>query len=93
MANALLYCGVKAAVGGLTRAAATELGPDNIRVNAIAPSTVATEGVLGMLSEETFARRVVSTPLRRLGKTRDIADAALDYSSAPMRRRSLLGRC
>ena len=79
--NALLYCGIKAGVGGLTRAAAVELGPDRIRVNAIAPSTVATEGVLGMLSEETFARRVASTPLRRLGETGDIAEAALFLAS------------
>jgi len=81
MANALLYCGIKAGVGGLTRAAAVELGPDRIRVNAIAPSTIATEGVLGMLSEETFAKRVASTPLRRLGETGDIAEAALFLAS------------
>lgn len=79
--NALVYCGIKAAVAGLTRAAATELGPDGIRVNAIAPSTVATEGVLAMMGEETFARRVASTPLRRLGETSDIAEAALYLAS------------
>ena len=81
MPNALLYCGVKAGVGGLTRAAAVELGPDKIRVNAIAPSTVATEGVVAMIGEETFAKRVASTPLRRLGETGDIAEAALFLAS------------
>ena len=79
--NALLYCGVKAGVTGLTRAAAAELGPDGIRVNAIAPSTVATEGVKAILTDETFARRVNQTPLRRLGETADIANAALFLAS------------
>lgn len=81
MANALLYCGVKAGVGGLTRAAAVELGPDRIRVNAIAPSTVATEGVVALVSGETLAKRVAATPLQRLGETGDIAEAALFLAS------------
>ena len=79
--HALLYCGIKAGVTGLTRAAAVELGPDAIRVNAISPSTVATEGVLGMLSPDRFADRVARTPLRRLGETDDIANAALFLGS------------
>jgi NAD(P)-dependent dehydrogenase (short-subunit alcohol dehydrogenase family) len=81
IANALLYCGIKAGVTGLTRSAATELGPDHIRVNAISPSTVATEGVRAILSAETMATRVARTPLQRLGETRDIAAAALFLAS------------
>lgn len=80
--NALLYCGIKAGVTGLTRSAATELGPDHIRVNAISPSTVATEGVRAILSAETIAARVGRTPLRRLGETGDIAAAALFLASS-----------
>lgn len=79
--NALLYCGVKAGVTGLTRAAAVELGPDRIRVNAISPSTVATEGVTAFMDEATLANRVARTPLRRLGETGDIAAAALFLAS------------
>ena len=79
--NALLYCGIKAGVTGLTRAAAVELGPDAIRVNAISPSTIATEGVVNMLSPEKFAERVSRTPLRRLGETGDISNAALFLAS------------
>lgn len=79
--NALLYCGIKAGVTGLTRSAAVELGPDRIRVNAISPSTVATEGVKEMLSQEAFEDRVARTPLRRLGETDDIASAALFLAS------------
>lgn len=79
--NSLLYAGVKAGVDGLTRAASIELGPDRIRVNTIAPSTVATEGVKAILTEETLADRVQRNPLRRIGETEDIAQAALWLAS------------
>lgn len=75
--NAMVYCGVKAAVEGMTRASAIELAPQRIRVNAVAPSTVATEGVRAMLDDATFEARVASTPLGRLGETGDIAEAVL----------------
>lgn len=75
--NAMVYCGVKAAVEGMTRASAIELAPQGIRVNAVAPSTVATEGVRAMLDDATFEARVASTPLGRLGETADIAQAVL----------------
>lgn len=76
-AGALLYAAVKAGVDGLTRSASVELGPRHIRVNAIAPSTVATEGVMAILSEEQIAKRVTQTPVGRLGEAADIAQAAL----------------
>lgn len=75
--GSILYSAVKAGVDGLTRAASVELGPKGIRVNAIAPSTVATEGVLAILSEDNLALRVEQTPLGRLGETGDIAQTAL----------------
>ena len=75
--SALLYSGVKAGVDGLTRAASIELGPRRIRVNAIAPSTVATEGVKAILTPEMFADRIAKSPLGRLGEESDIAQAAL----------------
>jgi NAD(P)-dependent dehydrogenase (short-subunit alcohol dehydrogenase family) len=76
-AGALLYAAVKAGVDGLTRSASVELGPRSIRVNAIAPSTVATEGVKAILTADQFSRRVNQTPLGRLGEVEDIAQAAL----------------
>lgn len=79
--NALIYCGVKAAVDGLTRSASVELGARRIRVNAIAPSTIATEGVLAMLDEAAMAEREARNPLKRLGETNDIAQAALWLAS------------
>ncbi|WP_285021372.1 SDR family oxidoreductase [Novosphingobium sp. fls2-241-R2A-195] len=82
MVNALLYCGIKAGVGGLTRAASVELGAQGIRVNAISPATVATEGVLSMLDDEALAQRKARIPLGRLGETDDIAQTALWLASA-----------
>jgi NAD(P)-dependent dehydrogenase (short-subunit alcohol dehydrogenase family) len=76
-AGALLYAAVKAGVDGLTRSASVELGPRAIRVNAIAPSTVATEGVMAILSPEQLDKRISQTPMGRLGTVDDIAQAAL----------------
>lgn len=80
--NAMVYCGIKAAVEGMTRSAAIELAPAGIRVNAVAPSTIATEGVRAMLDEAAFAARVASTPLGRLGETTDIAEAVLFFADS-----------
>lgn len=74
--NALVYCGVKAGVMGLTRSAATDLGQHGIRVNAIAPGTVPTEGAAINADLEKMQTRIARTPLRRLGTVKDIADAA-----------------
>lgn len=79
--NALLYAGIKAGVDGLTRSCSIELGRDRIRVNAIAPSTIATEGVLAMLGAEKIKDRVARSPIGRLGETRDIAQTALWLAS------------
>jgi 3-oxoacyl-[acyl-carrier protein] reductase len=68
------YAATKAAVTGLTRAAAKELGPVGIRVNAVAPGFIATD-MLATLDEEGRAERVAATPLGRLGTADDVADA------------------
>jgi len=75
--NAAIYCGVKAGVLGLTRACAVELGPRGIRVNAIAPGTIMTEGVSINVDEAGMAKRIARTPVGRLGQVEDIAKAAL----------------
>lgn len=74
-ANSLVYSGIKSGVMGLTRAAAVELGPKNIRVNAVAPSAVPTEGTAKHRSAERDAKRIANTPLGRLGTVDDIARA------------------
>ncbi|MEP6719963.1 MAG: SDR family oxidoreductase [Variovorax sp.] len=77
MPNGLIYCGVKAGVLGLTRASAVELGPKKIRVNAIAPGTIMTEGVSINVDEAGMAKRIARTPVGRLGQVEDIANAAV----------------
>lgn len=81
MPNALLYCGIKAGVLGLTRSAAAELGAKRIRVNAIAPGSTKTEAVAAMLTPEKLALRLAKTPLGRLGEVDDVANAALFLAS------------
>ncbi len=74
-----LYSASKAALDMLTRSMALEWGPLGLRVNAVAPGHVATEGVIedfraGRLDE---AKMVASIPARRIADVDDIADAVL----------------
>ncbi|KYG20800.1 oxidoreductase [Bradyrhizobium sp. AT1] len=73
--NSMVYSGIKAGVMGITRAAAAELGARNIRVNAVAPSAIPTEGTMRNRNAELDARRIARTPLGRLGTVDDIAKA------------------
>ncbi|MET4577104.1 SDR family NAD(P)-dependent oxidoreductase [Ottowia thiooxydans] len=79
--QATIYCGVKAGVLGLTRSAAVDLGPRGIRVNAIGPGSVATEGVKINLDPEKVKLRLAKTPLRRLGEVEDISSAVAFLAS------------
>jgi 3-oxoacyl-[acyl-carrier protein] reductase len=72
-ANSVVYSGIKAGILGITRAAAAELGPRNIRVNAVCPSAVPTEGTQRNRNAERDANRIARTPLGRLGTVEDIA--------------------
>jgi meso-butanediol dehydrogenase/(S,S)-butanediol dehydrogenase/diacetyl reductase len=71
--NSLVYSGIKAGVLGLTRAAAAELGARHIRVNAVCPSAVPTEGTQRNRDASRDALRVARTPLGRMGNVDDIA--------------------
>src|SRR5215510_14665605 len=73
--NSIVYSGIKAGVMGITRAAAAELGERKIRVNAVAPSAIPTEGTMRNRNAELDARRIARTPLGRLGTVDDIAKA------------------
>lgn len=73
--SSIVYSGIKAGVMGITRAAAADLGPRGIRVNAIAPSAVPTEGTQKHRTAEKDQRRIARTPLGRLGTVEDIARA------------------
>ncbi len=73
--SSIVYSGIKAGVMGITRAAAADLGARGIRVNAIAPSAVPTEGTQKHRTEEKDQKRIARTPLGRLGTVDDIAKA------------------
>ena len=70
------YSASKAAVIGLTKALAKELGPSGITVNCIAPGVIDTE-MNGSLSPETVKQLQEETPLGSIGTPADIAYAAL----------------
>ena len=72
----------KAADIQLAKNLAVELGPDNIRVNAIAPGLVKTDFARALWENPEFADpRTAATPLRRLGNPEDIAGAAVFLAS------------
>ena len=72
----------KAADIQLAKNLAVELGPDNIRVNAIAPGLVKTDFARALWEDPEFADpRIAATPLRRLGEPEDIAGAAVFLGS------------
>lgn len=74
------YAATKSAIIGFTKHIAAELGPYNICVNAIAPGRIETPMVLAVdpaINDE----QVRMTPLRRLGKSEEVADLALYLTS------------
>jgi NAD(P)-dependent dehydrogenase (short-subunit alcohol dehydrogenase family) len=75
------YSAAKAGVLGLTRAMARELGPDNIRVNAITPGLIATDISKGKLTEEQKDSIRQQIPLNRLGAAYDVAGACVFLAS------------
>src|SRR5262245_52547496 len=79
-----VYSGTKAAVNAITKSLATELGPRKIRVNAINPGMVETEGVHAAgIAESDFRRQTeAQTPLGRIGQPQDIAPAAVFFASS-----------
>jgi 3-oxoacyl-[acyl-carrier protein] reductase len=82
-ANSSVYSATKAALDAITRTLAKELGPRNIRVNAINPGMVDTEGVRAAGFDESDFRKEIEarTPLGRIGQTQDIAPAAVFLAS------------
>ncbi len=75
------YAASKAGVAALTRDLAVEVGPMGIRVNAIAPGPIQTQMMDRALSAEQKAETVNIIPVRRLGRPRDIGDAAVFLAS------------
>ena len=83
-ATGSVYSATKAAVDAVTKSLAKELGPRKIRVNAINPGIVETEGAqAGGFIDGDFRKQVqAQTPLGRIGQPPDIATAAVFLASA-----------
>jgi NAD(P)-dependent dehydrogenase (short-subunit alcohol dehydrogenase family) len=76
------YTASKGAIASLTRALAVQLGPHQIRVNALAPGPVATAHVEKFFPDEAArALRLARFPLGRFGTTVDVAELACFLSS------------
>ena len=82
-ANTSVYSATKGAVDTITRSLSEELGPRKIRVNAINPGMVETEGVHAAgIAESDFRKKVeADTPLGRIGQVGDIAPTAVFLAS------------
>lgn len=82
--NSVVYTATKGAVDAITRTLAKELGPRKIRVNAINPGMVVTEGVhAGGFLESDFRKQLESqTPLGRIGEVDDVSPTAVFLASA-----------
>jgi len=81
--NASVYSSTKAAVDAVTKSLSKELGPRRIRVNAINPGMVVTEGVKTAGFEGSDFQKEIETrtPLGRIGQPEDIAPAAVFFAS------------
>lgn len=70
------YAASKAALIGLTRSLALELGPSGIRVNCVAPGVIDTD-MNAMHNAETMQELAAETPLGRIGTAAEVADSIL----------------
>ncbi len=73
IANAATYSTIKGGIVALTRQLAVELGPQQVRVNAVAPGSIPTPGARTIVDEAGFAKRREQAPLRRQGLPEEVA--------------------
>ena len=82
-ATSAVYTGTKGAVDAITGVLANELGPRKIRVNAINPGPVETEGThtMGIIGSDFEKALIAQTPLGRTGQPGDIGSIAVFLAS------------
>ncbi len=76
-----VYSAAKGAILGYTKACARELGPDNVRCNAICPSLINTDITGGQLTAEQMAGIMATIPMGRPGEAHEVAGCALFLAS------------
>jgi len=78
-----IYTGTKGAVDAITGVLSRELGPRKIRVNALNPGMIETEGThaAGFIGSDFEAGAIAQTPLGRIGQPNDIASIAVFLAS------------
>lgn len=81
--KASVYSATKAAVDAITKSLSIELGPRKIRVNAVNPGMIQTEGLHDSgIDQSEFRKKVeAETPLGRIGRPEDVAKAVLFLAS------------
>jgi 3-oxoacyl-[acyl-carrier protein] reductase len=81
--NTSVYSASKAAVNAITRSLAAELGPRKIRVNAVAPGVIETEGLhaSGIAGSDFQKGAEAQAPLGRIGRPEDVAPAVVFLAS------------
>jgi 3-oxoacyl-[acyl-carrier protein] reductase len=81
--NSAVYSATKASVDAITGALAKELGPRQIRVNALNPGMIETEGThtAGIIGSDLQQSMIQSTPLGRIGQPGDVAAVAVFLAS------------
>ena len=78
-ASMAAYIAAKHGIIGATKTAAIEYGPDNIRVNAICPGSIRTEGMGATIEDSSsFAERAA---MQRVGRAREVAEVAVFLAS------------
>lgn len=80
-AGQINYCASKAGVIGMTKSLARELGSRGINVNAIAPGFIETD-MTNSLSDKNKEAAMANIPLKKFGKTEDIANVAAFLASS-----------
>lgn len=82
ISHSMAYCASKFAVRGMTKSAAIELAPYNIRVNSIHPGLIRTSMIaITPESEATLSAAAAATPANRLGEPEEVANIMLLLAS------------